>query len=116
MHLRHGRFGLCEAHKWRPRAATIVVQTDASPFGEELQGWDFQLFGSVRGDPAFQSEYELLAMLVALRVFARQIYRAGALQVAIRGDNTSTLHTALTYVQSRESDHDPAGSRNFLGS
>ena len=113
LHLHHNWVGLYKVHKWRPCAATALVQTDASPFGiggvlmvsgqtvsyfgEELQTTDFSLFGSERGDPAYQSEYELLAVLVALRVFARKISQIGALRVVLRGDNTSTLHAALTY-------------------
>lgn len=82
LRLHHSWVGLYKAHKWRPYAATALVQTNPSPFrlggvlavagqmvayfGEELQANDFRLFGSERGGPAYQSEYELLAVLVAL--------------------------------------------------
>ena len=33
LHLHEGWVGLFKIHKWRPYAATIMIQTDASPFG-----------------------------------------------------------------------------------
>ena len=69
-------------------------------FADELRAVDFELFGSQRGDPAFQSEYELLAVLVGLRVFRQLIWRAKAMRVIQRSDNTATLHTALRYKAS----------------
>ena len=66
-------------------------------FSEHLSEADFNLFGSTRGDPAFQSEYELLAVLVALRVFKDLIASHGANMVVIRGDNTAVLQAVFTY-------------------
>ena len=66
-------------------------------FGDPLHEEDFTLFGSSRGDPAYQSEYELLAVLVALKAFANLLAQAGICRVVLRCDNTAVLHTAFSY-------------------
>ena len=84
------------------------LQTDASPFGlggtlsayftDCSHAEDFALFGSTRGDPAFQSEYEMLAMLVALRVFGPILVAAGChSQVMLRSDNMDVVHSAMRF-------------------
>ena len=110
------RFGLCKVHTWLPVQRAILIQTDASPFGlggicglggkliayftDHLQDEDFALVGSARGNPAFQSEYEMLAVLVALRVFRPYIWQSKANVLILRGDNTSVLSAAFTYKSS----------------
>ena len=91
--LQSGQPGLRKVYSWSPSQRAVLIQTDASPFGlggvlsaggklvayfsEHLSEADFNLFGSTRGDPAFQSEYELLAVLVALRVVTHLIASHG---------------------------------------
>ena len=63
-----------------------MVQTDASPWGlgaiivsgqqivayisDPLREHDYQLFNAVPGNTSFQTEYELLAIYIALKEFA----------------------------------------------
>ena len=69
-------------------------------YTDHLHTEDFSLFGSVRGDLAFQSEYELLAVLVALRVFRELVLRSNANLIVLRCDNTAVLSAAFTYKAS----------------
>ena len=73
---------------------TLLLQTDASPYGlggiliqqkqviayfsSALTSDDHMLFNATPGDPSFQSEYELLAVLVGLRSSAKIIADSGA--------------------------------------
>lgn len=116
LHLREGYTGLHKLHCWAPHAKTVMIQTDASPFGlgglfgyageikayftDHLHDEDFAMFQSCWGDPAYQSEYELLAVLVALRAFAELIKQCGATRVVLRCDNTSVLRAAFAYKAS----------------
>ena len=116
LHLRQGEPGLCKLHCWRPQAVTVMIQTDASPWGlgaiivsgqqilayisDPLHEQDYQLFNSVPGNPSFQTEYELLAIYVALKEFAPWTHERGAQRVVLRNDNTSALRTAFSYKAS----------------
>ena len=114
---RDGAFSLSKTFRWRPEAPTMMVQTDASPFGlggllyqgghivaffhDELHEEDFERFHSTRGDPAFQSEYELLAVFVALKVFEEWItFRHRVTRIMIRSDNMAVVSAAFQYKAS----------------
>ena len=114
---KHGTFSLSKTFRWRPEAPTMMVQTDASPFGlggilyqgghivafyhDELHDEDFVRFCSTKGDPAFQSEYELLAVFVALKVFEQWItYRHQVTRIMIRSDNMAVVSAAFLYKSS----------------
>ena len=109
-----GTVQLCKLYRWRPHSPAVLVQTDASPYGlggtltiggsfvayfaDKISDIDCQRFGSTVGDPAFQSEYELLAVLVAIRVFSTLFLAGGEVaQVTIRTDNMAVVHAALRY-------------------
>ena len=55
---------------------------------------DAQLFNATIGDPSWQSEWELLAVLVSLRIFAEELNGGW---VALESDNTATLQAALDF-------------------
>ena len=92
---------------WQPRALW-QIQTDASVFGfggilwygrqpvawwaDEIQEWDLALLGARTGDPAWQSEWELLAVAISVKLFGSQI---ASQAVHLTTDNTGVLHTAL---------------------
>ena len=92
---------------------TLLLQTDASPYGlggiliqqkqviayfsSALTSDDHMLFNATPGDPSFQSEYELLAVLVGLRSSAKIIADSGATRVVLKGDNTATLNAAMNH-------------------
>ena len=92
---------------WQPRALW-QIQTDASVFGfggilwygrqpvawwaDEIQEWDLALLGARTGDPAWQSEWELLAVAISVKPFGSQI---ASQAVHLTTDNTGVLHTAL---------------------
>ena len=114
---RQNHFSLSKIYRWRPDAPTVMIQTDASPFGlggllyigghivaffhDELRDEDFSLFQSTKGDPAFQSEYELLAVLVALHVFESWItHRKQVARIMIRSDNMAVVTAAFQYKAS----------------
>ena len=116
---KNGAFSLSKTFRWRPEAPTMMVQTDASPFGlggilyqgghivaffhDELHEEDFVRFHSTRGDPAFQSEYiyELLAVFVALKVFEEWItFRHRVTRIMIRSDNMAVVSAAFQYKSS----------------
>ena len=78
----------------RQRPVELTIRTDASPFGmggillendgtvlgywaDELQARDLERFGATVGDPAFQSEWEFLAVLISVAVFACSPAAAG---------------------------------------
>ena len=106
----HG--GLTHTVRWCANARTVVIQTDACPTGlggflmvdgfiaaywyDEVSREDQDVLGVVIGDPAYQSELELLAVLISLHVFSPWLHDdvkpAG---VIFRADNTSTLMAAL---------------------
>lgn len=92
---------------WHPRSLW-QIQTDASVFGfggilwygrqpvawwaDEIQEWDLALLAAKTGDPAWQSEWELLAVAISARLFGPQI---ASQAVHLTTDNTGVLHTAL---------------------
>ena len=109
-----GGVRLQKVFRWRPHAPTVLVQTDACPqgiggflciggsfiayFNDKLSHFDFERFGSTPGDPAFQSEYELLALVVAVRVFQPWILHDDAVaRVVLRSDNMATVGAAMRY-------------------
>ena len=113
LHLSDGKVGLSKIHRWRPYAVTLLLQTDASPYGlggvlikqkqiiayfsSALTAEDYKLFNATPGDPSFQSEYELLAVVVGLRSCAQIIADLGATRVILKGDNTATLNAAMNH-------------------
>ena len=105
---------LQKTFRWRPHAPEVLIQTDACPggmggfiqignqfvayFHDALNELDFRRFGASPGDPAFQSEYELLALLVALKVFQHWIIgNYSAASVTIRTDNMAVVAAAFEY-------------------
>ena len=108
----HKHGGLTKTLRWSPWARMMVIQTDACPTGmggflsvegcivaywyDTIHPVDEEVLGVKKGDPAFQSELELLALLVSLRAFAEWLlgdeFPAGVL---FRADNTATLMAAM---------------------
>ena len=104
--------GLQRCFKWRPHAATVLIQTDACPFGmggflmignefkaywhDQVTEEDCQLFGAQPGDPSFQSEWELLAVWISIECFA-SFLRQDKLgtRVLLRTDNMATVRAAM---------------------
>ena len=61
-------------------------------WADEIQEWDLALLGAKTEDPAWQSEWELLAVAISARLFGPQI---ASQAVHLTTDNTGVLHTAL---------------------
>ena len=61
-------------------------------WADELNESDLNLFGAERGDPAWQSEWELYAVLVSVVVFGDWVKGK---KVAIQTDNTATMTTSM---------------------
>ena len=61
-------------------------------WADEIQEWDLALLGAKTGDPAWQSEWELLAVAISARLFGPQI---ASQAVHLTTDNTGVLHMAL---------------------
>ena len=87
----------------------LIVRTDASPFGlggilidtdggilgywaDELRSEDLTRFRATIGDPAWQSEWEFLAVLISLEVFGAQLRNN---KFKLQVDNTATLSAAM---------------------
>ena len=86
------------------------LRTDASPFGmggilfrygtgeivgfwaDELNESDLSLFGAVKGDPKWQSEWELYAVLVSVVVFEGIVKDK---KMALQTDNTATMRASM---------------------
>ena len=99
--------------RWIPsgeawRVGRVAIRTDASPFGcggilfiEEwpaqwfAQEWtdsDAEIFGATLGDPAWQAEWELIALLLAVDAWIAHLRDQRALLVQL--DATAALYTA----------------------
>ena len=106
--------GLQVTFKWRPDAKQFLIQSDACPFGmgaflmiggkmvaywyDEVSKEDCELFGATLGDPACQSEWELLAVWISLEVFSEFFTDDSAgMQVMLRSDNTSAIQASMEY-------------------
>ena len=112
----HG--SLQKSFPWRDPDKVVLIQTDACPFGmggfimiagsyqafwhDEITNEDCRLIGCTVGDPSFQSELELLALLVSLVVFRPWLQRGDSSEVAVvfRTDNTATIQAALQFQAS----------------
>ena len=109
--------GLQVTFRWRPDAANVLIQTDACPEGmggflmvagrfvaywhDAITEADLALLGATRNDPAFQSEWELLAVWISLEVFSQYLDRSLAgMRVVLRTDNTATIQAAMEYKAS----------------
>lgn len=98
---------------WRPNADTILIQTDACPVGmggfisiggrivgywhDTVSDADCSLLGATRGDPAFQSEWELLAVWVSIETFLEILKKFSAVKIFLRTDNTATIQAAMEF-------------------
>eukprot|EP00435_Cladocopium_sp_Y103_P039029 s2094_g10.t1 len=98
---------LVATYHWQPRALW-QIQTDASVYGfggilwygrrpvawwaDTLQPCDLALLGATAGDPAWQSEWELMAVAISVRLFGPKLLSQA---VHLTTDNTGVLHTAL---------------------
>eukprot|EP00435_Cladocopium_sp_Y103_P060961 s1539_g22.t1 len=98
---------LVATYHWQPRAMW-QIQTDASVFGfggilwygrqpvawwaDVLQPCDLALLGATSGDPAWQSECELMAVAISVKLFGPKL---ASQAVHLTTDNTGVLHTAL---------------------
>jgi hypothetical protein len=97
--------------KARRGAPRFAFRTDASPWGlggvlyaegskpiaywaDELSELDLERFNASLGDPAFQSEWELLAVLISLRVFAPWI-RGSKSQLEIQSDSSAAIGVTM---------------------
>jgi hypothetical protein len=88
----------------------VLITTDASPWGLggtlEINGkilsyfanavaqFDCDLFDAPIGDAMGQQTWEALALLVALRIWAKH-WQESRVKLVIRGDSTSALHMLL---------------------
>ena len=97
---------------------THGIRTDASPWGmggvlfdfasgailgywaDALSEDDLARFGATKGDPAFQTEWELLAVVVSLAIWEKKLSNR---KIAVQSDNTATLSTAPTSRAARPS-------------
>ena len=61
-------------------------------WADELSDLDVARFGAARGDPAWQTEWEMLAVLISLEVWKAKLVNS---KVAIQTDNTATMYAAL---------------------
>eukprot|EP00435_Cladocopium_sp_Y103_P000377 s3357_g1.t1 len=98
---------LVATYHWQPQAMW-QIQTDASVFGfggilwygrqpvawwaDVLQPCDLALLGATAGDPAWQSEWELMAVAISVKLFGPKL---ASQAVHLTTDNTGVLHTAL---------------------
>ena len=101
-----------------PGHVAFSIRTDASPYGmgrflcqvgkpvafwaDELREEELKLFKAEIGDPSFQTEWELLAILVSLRVFSEHWPHDDLqpTQVIVETDNTAALQAALNFQAS----------------
>ena len=94
-----------------PDQLHVLMQTDACPYGmggllaihgqvvafwyDSISPEDLDRFRALLGDPTWQTEWEMLAALISLKVFAQWFQSAqGPAQVWLRADNTGTLIAA----------------------
>ena len=104
---------LVRTFRWDQNPKVVRVETDAPPtglggvlfvgekpthyIGHVLTEQDCKdLGGNTRlHDPAYQSEFELLAIFVSVKLFS-QLFEEQCIQFYIHSDSTSALHTATT--------------------
>ena len=103
--------------RWRPRAQTILVQTDACPEGmggflmigkefvaywwDEVTEADLKLLGAQKGDPSYQTEWEMLAVWISLELFCPLLVGDDfSTQILLRTDNTATIQAAIHHKAS----------------
>ena len=106
--------GLRHVFRFADGEQVFAVQTDACPSGvggfltmheSPVAYWfdsvtrdDCRQLGAVQGHPSHQSELELLAVLISLRVFKNWLgLSAKRSRVFIRTDNMATLQAAMTF-------------------
>ena len=104
--------GLKHVVRWRPNATVCLSQTDACPTGmggflmhgkqilaywyDSVTALDEMFLGCKVGHPSHQSELELLAVLVSVKVFQKWlVHESGPSAILFRADNTSTLAATL---------------------
>ena len=93
------------------RAASLIwcVRTDASPYGmgailfkfgtpvawiaEEWSPDDYELLKATRGDPAWQAEWELLAVLIAIDTWLARLHSQA--MCLVQTDATAALHDVM---------------------
>eukprot|EP00972_Heterocapsa_arctica_P067946 10031839-Heterocapsa_arctica.AAC.1 len=63
-------------------------------WADSIHDNDRARFGAARGDPAFMPEFELLAVLVSLRIWGTQL-RDASVSVVVQADATAALGVAL---------------------
>lgn len=108
------RPGLQKTFKFRPRAPWMLIQTDACPTGmgaylmiageyavychDEVTTAGLELMGATVGDPAFQSEWELLTAWISIETF-RPIWHQldCSPQILLRTDNAATVSAAMDH-------------------
>ena len=112
----HKHGSLQKAWSWLPPQHTILIQTDACPTGmggflmvancytaywhDGISDEDVRLLGCTRGDPAFQSELELLAIVVSLAIFQEWLCAHPLTAVVLRTDNSASVQAALNFQAS----------------
>jgi hypothetical protein len=64
-------------------------------WADEIRAEDLTKFKADYGSPAWQSEWELLAILASLKVFAHML-QGGLVRVVIESDSTSALQASMT--------------------
>jgi len=113
----HPMVPLSKVFRFRSHAPIVGVTTDACPtglggilniggkpvayFALEVTTELCKIFGDTAkvGDPSFQTEWELLAIFIAVKVFAKFL-RKIRVQIFLKTDNTAALRAALEFKAS----------------
>lgn len=108
------RPGLQKVFRYRPNDPWVLIQTDACPTGmgaylmiagkfaaywhDSVTAADLELLGATAGDPAFQSEWELLAVWISVETFMPILSELGCNpRILLRTDNAATISAAMDY-------------------
>lgn len=108
------RPGLQKVFRYRPNDPWVLIQTDACPTGmgaylmiagkfaaywhDSVTAANLELLGATAGDPAFQSEWELLAVWISVETFMPILSELGCNpRILLRTDNAATISAAMDY-------------------
>ena len=101
----------------RQRRTSWKIRTDASTTGmagilyneydepkafwaDDITDGDLKRFGSARGDPSYMAEWEILAVLVSLKIWINYV-KAAQTQLVVQTDSTAAMGAALKLASPR---------------